>query len=291
MNILYLVIGKKPLHHAQTYFSIYSFLNQTDAHDRIYVITDAPDFYNRLGKKINIISINQAQLKDWQGEHNFFWRAKIKALEHICTLHPDESLLYLDTDTFLFEDIQQLKSDLQNPMMHLNEGRLAERKSKTERKMWQGVQHKVFGGITIEEKHCMWNAGVVGIPANKGLKICQLALNICDEMLAEKVTPYFIEQFSSSVALSENGNIVAADKYIGHYWSNKVEWTDAIYEFIITSTLKNNSVEDDIKAISEFDFSKISIQKRTPNTQIRLKKLVSNWFPSENKMFIPAKTI
>ncbi|MCX6296448.1 MAG: hypothetical protein NTX97_10350, partial [Bacteroidetes bacterium] len=228
MNILYLVIGENPLHHAQTCFSIYSFLNQTNATDRVYVITDVPDFYNRLSEKINIIPINQAQLKDWQGEHKFFWRAKIKALEHICTLHPDESVLYLDTDTFLFGNLETLKSDLKNPMMHLNEGKLSERKSKTEKRMWQGVKNKIFGGITIQENHCMWNAGVVGIPANKGLKICELALTICDGMLAEKVTPYFIEQFSSSVALSENGDMKAADKYIGHYWSNKDEWTDEI---------------------------------------------------------------
>lgn len=286
MNILYLVIGENPLHHAQTCFSIYSFLNQTDATDRVYVITDAPEFYERLSEKINIIPINQGQLKDWQGKYKFFWRAKIKALEHICTLHPDESVLYLDTDTFLFGNLETLKSDLKNPMMHLNEGKLSERKSKTEKRMWQGVKSKIFGGITIDENHCMWNAGVVGIPANKGLKVCELALTICDEMLAEKVTPYFIEQFSSSVALSENGDMKVADKYIGHYWSNKDEWTDEIYKFIITSSLKNSSVEDDIKAISQFNFSKNAVLKRVPNTQIRLKKLLEKWFPSEDKKFI-----
>jgi len=286
MNILYLVIGKNPLHHAQTCFSIYSFLNQTDANDRVYVITDAPEFNIRLAEKINIIPINQAQLKDWQGEHKFFWRAKIKALQHICLLHPDESVLYLDTDTFLFGNLETLKSDLKNPMMHLNEGKLSERKSKTEKRMWQGVKNKVFGGITIEANHCMWNAGVVGIPANKGLLVCRLALTICDEMLAAKVSPYFIEQFSSSLALSENGDLKSADQYIGHYWSNKDEWTDEIYKFIITSTLKNNSVEDDIEEISQFNFSKNAVLKRVPNTQIRLKKLVEKWFPSEVLNFV-----
>ena len=286
MNILYLVIGKDPLHHVQTYFSICSFLRQTDIHDRVYVMTDAPEFYERLRDKSNVIQINEAQLKDWQGEFKFFWRAKIKVLEHICTLHPTESVLYLDTDTFLFGSLNMLKSELKSPIMHLNEGKLSQRKSKTEKRMWQDVKNKVFGGIIIEEKHCMWNAGVVGIPANEGLKVCKLALTICDEMLVEKVTPYFIEQFSSSLALSENGNIGAGDKYIAHYWSNKDEWTDEIYQFMITSTLKNNTVEDDIEAMSSFNFGKNAVLKRTPNTQIRLKKLVEKWFPSINKKFI-----
>jgi hypothetical protein len=286
MNILYLIIGENHQHHAQTYFSICTFLHQTDVHDRIYVITDSPDFYKRLGEKVNIIPINQAQLKDWQGEYKFFWRAKIKALEHICNLHPDEPVLYLDTDTFLFSDLKLLKLDLQNPMMHLLEGKLSERKSKTEKQMWQGVKNKVFGGITIHEKHGMWNAGVVGIPAHKGLKICSLALNVCDELLREKITPYFIEQFSSSVALSENGDMKPAEKYIGHYWSNKEEWSDAIQRFIINSSLKNNSLETDIEDIKQFDFSKIAILKRIPNTQKRLKKLVEKWFPSVDKEFV-----
>jgi hypothetical protein len=132
----------------------------------------------------------------------------------------------------------------------------------------------------------MWNAGVVGIPAHKGLKICQLALDICDDMLGANVTRRLIEQFALGVALSENGEMKSAENYIGHYWSNKEEWSVAIQRFIINSLLKNNSLEADIEDIKQFNFSKIAIIKRIPNTQKRLKKLVEKWFPSEEKKFV-----
>ena len=286
MNILYLVFGENQQNHAQAYFSICSFLGQTNVHDHVYVMTDAPDFYERLNEKIEILTINKTKLDDWQGTNHFFWRAKIKAIEHICRLHPEESVLYLDTDTFLYSDIKKLKSDLQNPVMHSNEGVLSELKSKTEKLMWQQVGDKTFGDVQIHAHHAMWNAGVVGIPANKGLIICQLALNICDDMLTANVTRRLIEQFALGVALSKNGDVKPAENYIGHYWSNKEEWSVAIQRFVINSSLKNNSVEVDIEDIKRFDFSKIATLKRIPNTQKRLKKLVEKWFPSVDKKFV-----
>ena len=290
MNILYLVFGENQQNHAQAYFSICSFLGQMDAYDRVYVMTDAPDFYKRLNEKIEILTINKIQLDDWQGKNQFFWRAKIKAIEYICRLHPQESALYLDTDTFLYSGIKALKFALENPVMHLNEGALSQQKSKTEKLMWQQVGDKTFGGIQIQPLHAMWNAGVVGIPANKGLKICQLALDICDDMLEANVTRRLIEQFALGVALSENGDMKPAENYIGHYWSNKEEWSIAIQRFIINSSLENNSLETDIEGVKRFNFSSIAILKRIPNTQIRLKKIVEKWFPSEDKAFITSKT-
>jgi hypothetical protein len=289
MNILYLVFGNEQRNHSQAYFSICSFLRQMEASDRIFVMTDNPNFYARLGERINILTINQELLNVWQGEYQFFWRAKIKAIEHICTLHPEQQTLYLDTDTFLFSELNQLKNVLKNPVMHLNEGKLSKLKSKTDKMMWQQVGNRTFGGITINPEHCMWNAGVVGIPADKGQLMTELALNICDDMLKENVTRRLIEQFSLSVALSEKGDLQAAEPFIGHYWSNKDEWNEAIQKFMLESFLKGNSIQDDIEAIANFNFSKIAILKRIPNTQIRLKKVISKWFPSEDKQFIVSK--
>ena len=288
MNILYLVFGDEQRNHSQAYFSICSFLGQMEESDRVFVMTDMPKYYSRLGDKINILELNPQTLIEWQGEYKFFWRAKIKAIEYVCNLNPHEETLYLDTDTFLFSDLNELKKQLKNPVMHLNEGKLSELKSKTEKLMWQQVSNRNFGGLQILPKHGMWNAGVVGIPANKGQKICELALSICDDMLKENVTKRLIEQFALSIAQSENGNLSPVDDFIGHYWSNKEEWNEAIQQFMLNSFLKNNTLQNDIDAIATFDFSKIAILKRTPNTQIRLKKLITKWFPSEDKGFIDA---
>ena len=101
MNILYLVFGDVQRNYSQAYFSICSFLGQMEESDRIFVMTDMPKYYSRLGDKINILALNPQNLIEWQGEYQFFWRAKIKAIEYVCNLYPHEETLYLDTDTTL----------------------------------------------------------------------------------------------------------------------------------------------------------------------------------------------
>ena len=288
MNILYLVFGDVQIYYSQAYFSICTFLNQMDESDQIFVMTDSPDFYRRFGDKVGIILLNQDQLNEWKGKYNYLFRTKIKAIQFISELYPDKSLLYLDSDTLLFADLKLLKQKLNRPVMHLREGALSELKSKTIKTLWQKIKGRKFGNIEIQNTHAMWNAGVVGIPAHKGSDITNLALNICDEILEENVGKWVVEQLSFSIAQSENGNLSPVDDFIGHYWSNKEEWNEAIQQFMLNSFLKNNTLQDDIDTISAFDFSKIAISKRTPNTQIRLKKLITKWFPSEDKGFIDA---
>jgi hypothetical protein len=290
MNILYLVFGNEQLYHSQAYFSICSFLSQVETTDRILVMTDAPDFYKRFNDKVKIIEISKAQIDVWKGEFSFVFRAKIKAIEHVCQLYPNQPTMYLDSDTFLFNDLKLLKKIITHPIMHTREGLLFELKSKTIRKLWQTIKGREFAGIQIQEKHSMWNAGVVGIPAGQSVKIINSVLQICDQILAERVGKWIVEQFSFSIVMAENGNLQAAEPFIGHYWSNKEEWNEAIQKLMLESFLKGNTVQDDINIISEFDFSKIAIQKRIPNTQVRLKKVISKWFPSEDKSFITSKT-
>ena len=58
MNILYLVFGDVQRNHSQAYFSICSFLGQTESSDRVFVMTDMPKYYSRLGDKIKILALN-----------------------------------------------------------------------------------------------------------------------------------------------------------------------------------------------------------------------------------------
>lgn len=285
MNILYIVFGNNQQHHTQAYFSICTFLGQMTTNDRIYMLTDAPQFYQRLGDRIKVIETSQSLLTEWSGEHDFFWRIKIKAIEHICLLHPEEAVVYLDTDTFLYEQLSSLKIALQKPIMHLNEGQLSALKSKTERKMWSEVGAKSFGGMTITPHHCMWNAGVVGLPA-QSLDTVRLALAICDDMLAAGVTRRLIEQFSLAVALSQKGEVQAAESFIAHFWAAKEEWNKLIQDFTLRSFLEGSTVEQDIVTISKLDFTTVPISQRIPNTQIRFKKWIEKRFPTEKKQYL-----
>ena len=134
MNLLYLTFGNIPTIHLQTAFSAYSFLNQQQAVDSLNIITDNVDFYKHLSPYVNIIGVTQNELTEWKGEHQFFWRIKIKAIEKICHLYPGEAVLYLDTDTFLFGDANLINQGLASgrAYMHDNEGTLSSKTTKTQ---------------------------------------------------------------------------------------------------------------------------------------------------------------
>jgi hypothetical protein len=289
MRLLYLVFGNNLQNHFQAHFSILSFLRQKSSGlTGITVVTDAPAFYQHLAQHITVHTLEASTLQEWQGKYGFFWRAKIKALEYAIAQHPHEPLLYLDTDTFLHGSLAQLSQDLAagTAFMHESEGPLASLTSKTERRMWQQVKDHTFGGIAMHERHHMWNAGVVGIPAPHNLKAIALALRICDELCEQQVTPRLIEQFALSVALAETYNLQEARPYIGHYWSTKEEWNASISAFFLESHLKNRTVEAELEALSAFDYQKLPIKKKLRNTQHRLEKLVRRLLPPKQIEFI-----
>ena len=283
MNLLYVTFGSNVNIHLQAAFSVCSFLSQKDSIASINIITDSPEHYTILESHVNIIKVTEAQLKDWQGEYNFFWRIKIKAIEMLCHLYPNEPILYLDTDTFLFTKIDLLKQQLQSgkALMHENEGALALKKSKTEKKMWQQVGSKKFGSCTILSTDCMWNAGVVAIPNTQNGTDCALALTICDDMCKANVTKRLIEQFALSVALEKCYGLIEARSSIAHYWSAKKIWDKEIADFFIKAYLHKWSFEQVVVKVMEMDKSKIPLAQKERNFNNRLKKIADKLFPNK----------
>ncbi|RZJ91515.1 MAG: hypothetical protein EOO60_07920, partial [Hymenobacter sp.] len=112
MHLLYLVFGTNIQNHFQAHFSMLTFLRQGQGELVITVVTDAPEFYRHLESAITVQVIDQATLREWEGEFNFFWRVKIKALEQAARQHPELPLLYLDSDTFLYGSLPALRAHL-----------------------------------------------------------------------------------------------------------------------------------------------------------------------------------
>ncbi|GAB2478810.1 hypothetical protein GCM10011375_18140 [Hymenobacter qilianensis] len=289
MQLLFLVFGNNLQNHFQAHFSILSFLRQKNSGlAGITVVTDAPDFYLHLAQHITVHTLDAHTLQEWQGEYRFFWRAKIKALEYAVRQHPEAPLLYLDTDTFLHGSLAKLRQELSDGVafMHEAEGPLASLTSKTERRMWQQVKDRSFGGVAMHEQLLMWNAGVVGIPASKNLEAVGLALRICDELCEQQVTPRLIEQFALSVALAETYTLRAARAHLGHYWSTKDDWNASISAFFLESHLKKRTVEAELAAMSTFDYQNLPIKQKVRNTQRRLENLVQRLFPPQQVNYI-----
>lgn len=285
MNLLYITFGENAFVHSQAAFSIYSFLAQEPTVTSITVITDAPQFYTHVKDHVNVLPVTDAQLKDWKGPHDFFWRIKLKAIEWICAEYPDKPVMYLDTDTFLYGSLQSLQLLVaKQAVMHEEEGELSKKSSKTERKMWKQVKGKKFGGVEITPAESMWNAGVVAIPNTTNREECTMALKICDEMCAAGVKRRLIEQFALSVALNKFYGLAPADKFIAHYWSNKAEWDKAITHFFTTAYCKGaTSTKQMLLFFTQFEYKKVAVKKISKNTSNRLHRWVDQVFKTKEE--------
>ncbi|WP_207435305.1 hypothetical protein [Sabulibacter ruber] len=288
MNLLFLTFGPNIKNHFQANFAILSFLPYLKEQHRIYVYTDYPNLYQHLQDHVQVVTATPEQLTQWKGPHNFFWRVKIKAIEQLVQQHPDQSVMYLDSDVFLYRNPEELCSELAagKAFMHLCEGKLSELKSKTDKRMWSQVKGLNIGNLQITENHHMWNAGVVTLPAQKNLEAIQLALQICDTLCAQKVTPRLIEQFALSVALEETYELCEAKPWIAHYWGNKDEWNECINQFFMESHLQGLSLDQDIARLQQFNFKSLALLKRPKNTRTRLINVVDSLFPVKGESFI-----
>lgn len=277
MNILYFVVGNSPIVHLQVMFSLRTFAAQLSKEDRIIVMTETPMLYScdECHCKVEIIPLSEQQIKEWRtidynGKNgDFFWRIKIKAIEAVGKLYPDEPIMYLDGDTCLAGNLSEIKALLNNgtPLMHKDEGSLHKMKHHSLR-MWNQTKGREYGGVTIDEHFHEWNAGVVAIPAYKIDEVSQKALEICDKMIVEGVEPLFVEQYSLAVALfSKYPQMQAAEKWIIHYWHNKHYWSTYICKFFTCSYMTMRSFADELDVIRH-------INMRTVNWFLKVKRII-----------------
>ena len=287
MTIMYLTFGQKTEYHVQAYLSMLSFRRQTAPTDRIVMVTTAPEFYRRAMSWAEVIAIDDRQVSEWQGQHHFFWRAKIKAIEFVGTKYPADDLLYLDCDTLLRGSISWLKQQLADGhgLMDTNDGHPMNMKTKTLR-MWQTIKGRTYGGITLGPQHNMYCAGVVGIPAARRQETVATALALCDGMLDDHAEPIVIEQYSLSIALYEKTGLVETRNCIAHYWAAKDEWMQAAYELIAHSHLNDATLDDELRLFDAVDWSSLPVYVHKSSTARRLRNLVNRLFPDRDYRYI-----
>lgn len=283
MNLILLTFGQRLENHYQACFAILSFLKDPLI-KRVVVITDRAEFYTFLGDKVSIFPINDQILKEWQGEYQFFWRIKIKALEKIAQIYPEQDLLYIDSDTFLATDLQGIQQKLasQQAIMHLNETHLGSGSTKRLRNMCRVLNGKTLSGVSINEQSQMWNAGVIGLPAKQASQLIALSLQLCDEICATTCPRYLIEQFAFSLALNHLNQLSSCEQSIGHYWGNKTEWNQLICQFFVKTQLTQTSLQDCIEQLAHFNWQQIPLSKKQRKTNQTLKKYIDNLFPAKH---------
>lgn len=287
MNIVYLVFGSNKDHYRQVYFSMYTACARKTDKDRIIVLAEDPSLFNFFGDIAEIIPIDKKTIKEWEGEHQFFWRVKIKALQHVAEKYPQDSILYLDGDTFFYNDMDALRSGLESGQnfMHLEEGQLSQLTSKTEKLMWKQMRGKTYAGATITTSTAMWNAGLIGISAQH-LACLQTTLDINDAMCADGVTRRLIEQFAFSLGLNEYSPLQPADHIVGHYWGNKPEWNRMINDFLEDAFMKKLSFAQIIEKVKQMDLSQYAIWVKESSTKKKLNRLIDQLFKRSGAVYI-----
>lgn len=284
MNLLYIVFGDNMNYHVEAYLSILSFQKQLTKDDRIFVLTTKPEYYRHA--KVQILPISEQQIEEWKGPHKFFFRIKIKALEYLGQRYPDEHLLYLDSDTFLFGSLETLRQRLDEGcgLMHLQEGHPS-KMSGGSLKMWKKVQGKTYGGVTLGEKHDMWNAGVTGIPAGLVAQVTATSLAICDGMLNDGANTFILEQYSTSVSMAEHTKLCAANDHIGHYWGNKREWEHLSALLLVRSLMCESTVEEELATVTHELLMSTPVYVHKSSTGDKLRRLINKFFPNRDHRY------
>lgn len=287
MNIVYFVFGSNINYYQQVTFSICTALVNKDESDRIIVIAEEPSFFELVKEFVTVIPINNDVINEWKGDYKFIFRTKIKALQLIAEKYPDQHILYLDGDTFFYKSLTELRQELYNGngIMHVKEGALYQKKTKTEKKLWSKVRNKTFANIHIDKNINMWNAGVIGIP-NTSFDLINQSLQINDEMCDSNALCFVVEQLSFSIVLENQLKLTASDHVIGHYWGNKEEWDDTISNWMKKSLMNNYTLQEMIEQVKNIPFHEVPVYVKRSNTGIRLTKKIKAMFKPKSKSYI-----
>ncbi len=252
MNLILIAFGEKIENHYQAVYSILTFLSSAII-ERIIIVTDNPDMYGFLEDRVIVSAVDSNTMESWRGRNDFFWRIKIKAIEQAVNLVDSGHVLYVDSDTFLYSDLTEIRDGLASgkTYMHVCEHVLHQAPGRTMRNMWKTLGGNEYCGFKIGNNTEMWNAGVIGIPAHKASETLSKVLVLCDRLCETDAPNRLLEQLAFSIVLSSDGCLSASSHCIGHYWGNKPEWNKYISRFLVASKLKNNSVVDDVAVITE----------------------------------------
>lgn len=281
MKVVLHTFGASHICYLQSTFLIINLLRYRNSIESINVITEYPQYYKKLEKYINIIPVTNDTITSWKGEAGFIYRVKLKAMELIINQNSDRlPVLYLDTDTFIYQGFDELRSSLLRGkgIMHNNEGKLSECRTRSGSRMWNGIKNHTFGDITLSENDDMWNAGVIGVPANICSEFIDSAIRICDDICKKIPIMFLIEQFSASVALQRKVEMQSASSWIGHYWGNREGWNKLISAFITESYMKDYTIDEDIERMRRFNFGQIPIALIPTNTERKLLRLINKYF-------------
>ncbi|MGD8117144.1 hypothetical protein [Vibrio sp. TRT 29B02] len=261
INLVYLAVGSNPVYHSQLAFSVISVIanNQTSRDVNIHVVTDKPEYYSWLSSVVEVVHVDEDKLKHWRGKYDFFFLTKIEAIKQIAERCGNEHLLFLDTDTAIYDNLVEVFSSLDEGKNYLHKWeydfskRLKGRKAENIRCKTLG---KSFAGYDISGKTAMWNSGVVGVSnENNPAEVLNGAKELCNSILETGLRETFVEQLSLAIAVTSSGETLEADSHIKHYWGNKVPWDEMVNKFLSQCAMLGLDPMGSLKIFKQYDLT------------------------------------
>lgn len=279
---MFLSFGNETRFHLQTYFAIVSLIRFMSDRLRIVVYTDKPNLYKRLSDRISVAELSQSTIDEWANGTGYVYRTKIMSIMNLGRRFPDDNLIFIDSDTVITKPLDNLVSKLEagHGLMHRLEGHPSAM-HKSQKRLWKALKGRAINGITISNRHYMWNSGVIGVPAGKVEAIANIALGICDAALEANARCMTTEQYAFSIAMAENLELYPAADNVLHYWGNKEQWLPVVSNFVQQSHLEALTVDEELDRVSLIDFDKFPIYVKRSNTRNRLVRLVERMFPDK----------
>ncbi len=196
------------------------------ASTKVYVYTDQPAFFEAFipfFHHFEIKEISQTQLKEWRGPLNCAERVKLEIISEVFA-HTNGNLLYLDTNTYIKQPLENLFSEIEKGRFFLqshkgliNDSTDNELTRLTKFLATDSVQQNgnklSLKGIKI------WNTNSIGI-SSQHKDVIDDALELNDVIYKQFSRPV-VESFAFSYCFQKAGEVKTTEEYIHHYGSLK----------------------------------------------------------------------
>lgn len=231
----------------------------------IHIYTDRPAWFEEFSsyfKSFEIHEISTNMINQWKGAINFIHRVKVEILIDFFKYFTG-NVLYLDTDTYIRQDVEYLFEAIENGsfIMHEYEGVINQKVNPQFRK-WENflaVTPIQYNGKRLEfsSQLQVWNAGVIGLNIIHQ-DILQDVLALTDN-LYKKFPKHIAEQFAFSYCFQKQGQVTSSADSIFHYWDLK-EFRNILNRFFENN--KEESIPNLVKFAHHLDAEQIKYEKQ-----------------------------
>lgn len=187
----------------------------------VHVYTDDAGWLAPVADRVSAHVLASEQIVAWRGPGDFVHRLKVEMIRDLVHRYPDGKLLYVDADVAFRTSPRAIMGRVGpgRAVLHVREYDILTERTNQLRRFRRRMRRVRVGGASLDLRHGMWNAGVIGLDATH-YPLVDAWLALLDEVYAQ--WPYWVhEQWAISHLLERSGVVTPADDAIVHYWHQK----------------------------------------------------------------------